>query len=278
MADDCDRTRSQDVANDSPSLQSVTPVVNITPRRAAIPFGPSARLGLSFTTGLAAGAIAFAAMLMMSRYQLFFGLPDEVFPLLKRDQLSPEEIAFVSSALRTQAYQNTALTVAVFGAVVGGLLGLSSGVSRKSPLGSSVGLLGGVVAGAGAGALGGLVDLFTLERLWSMDFDHTYKAMIGHSSAFLIAGVGIGGMAGLAAQQVTRTLGVVLAAALIAGLIYPGLAAALFPVLNTDAAVPDGRLALLLWTVLPAGLMGLAIGRCKAALIPEAGSPGGIRH
>jgi len=272
MEGDSDRVRSEDALTGDSTSGDPTPVVKTLPRRAATPFGPWARLGVSFTAGLAAGAIAFAALLVMSRYQLFFRLPDEVFPLLRQNRLSPEETAFVSSALRTQAYQNTALTVAVFGAIVGGLLGLASGGSRKSAFASSAGLGGGLIAGAGAGALGGLVDLFALERLWAMDFDHTYKAMVGHSSAFLIAGVGIGGTAGLAARQVTRTLGVVLAAALIAGLIYPGLAAALFPVLNTDAAIPDGRLALLLWMVLPAGLMGLAIGRTKAALLPAAGS------
>ncbi|MGC1272915.1 MAG: hypothetical protein WBC44_04355 [Planctomycetaceae bacterium] len=253
------------MSNDSAQTSIASEVATARP---AVPIGAGYRFGLSFTAGLAAGALAFVALFAMARNGLEFRVPEEIAVIREKRQLSLEEAAMVVKAERKQAYQNTALTVAVFGAFVGGLLGMIAGVSRKSLFASSAGLFGGTVVGAGAGAVGGLVDLYALEWLWPMGFDHSYKAMVGHSAAFLIAGVGIGGAAGLAARQVPQTLGVVLAAALIAGLIYPGVAAALFPMLNTDAAIPEGALAQLLWLILPAGLMGLAMGRTRSPLLP----------
>ena len=256
----------QSDSTQSDSTQSVT----VTPLASDSPGGSLSRLvriGVSFTAGLAAGVLAFVVLLGMARYGIAFRVPESVSRIEYRERLTSDELAIVREARRKQAYQNTALTVAVFGAVVAGLLGMAAGASRKSILASSGGLFGGTVVGAGAGALGGVVDLYALEWLWPMAFDHSYKAMVGHSAAFLIAGIGIGAAAGLAARQVPQMLGVVLAAALIAGLIYPGVAAALFPEFNTDAAVPEGALALLLWMILPAGLMGLAIGRTHPPLL-----------
>lgn len=240
--------------------------------RPAVPIGPAYRFTLSFAAGLAAGVLAFAALFTMARNGLEFRVPDEIAVIREKRQMSFEEAAMVVKAERKLAYQNTALTVAVFGAFAGGLLGMIAGVSRRSLFASSAGLFGGTVVGAGAGALGGLADLYALEWMWPMAFDHSYKAMVGHSAAFMIAGVGIGGAAGLAARQVPQTLGVVLAAALIAGLVYPGVAAVLFPVLNTDAAIPEGMLAQLLWLILPAGLMGMAMGRTRPSLLPATGT------
>ena len=91
--------------------------------------------------------------------------------------------------------------------------------------------------------------------------------MAAHSSAFLIAGVGVSIMPGLMARSFWPTLGVVLAAALIAGLAYPGVAAYYFPVPNTDAAVPVvGRGPLLLWLALPTMLMALGLARTRPPL------------
>jgi hypothetical protein len=230
------------------------------------PLSPMPRLILSMTAGIAGGVLACAAIILLEVFEIGALQPGDLPRVDDPRNMTAEQIVEFQAVVRTNEYLRTSLFVAAFGAAVGGVLGFVAGVARKSLRASSAGLLGGIVVGAMAGALGGMADLFALERLWPMEFDHTYKAMVGHTTAFLIAGVGIGGAAGLVARQLPQTLGVVLAAALIAGLVYPGIAAYFFPVLNTDAAVPDGFWSLLLWTILPALLMGIGIGRTHAPL------------
>lgn len=226
------------------------------------------RTGLSTSAGLVAGLIAFAGILQAG---WLVPLPSDVYELMVKAQderLTHQENAYVDAALMSQFYYNTMLHVAIFGAAAGGLLGLWAGVTQRSASASFVGLVGGAIAGAVAGAVGGAVDLFAIDRLWYHDFEVTFKTMLGHSAAFLIAGIAIGTVAGLVIHKLASTLGVTLAAALIAGLIYPGLAAFLFPVLNTDVPVPYdpyNPVPLLVWTLLPTGLMGLALGRVSTA-------------
>jgi len=220
--------------------------------------------------GLVAGAVAFAGI---GRYGNAFKLPPEVDRLNYIDQITHEEAARLEAAEILRSYQNTALSVAILGGVAGGILGLAVGLRRRTFAATGGGLIGGVLLGATFGGLGGLVEMYLGYRLWSLnfgplDFERTFKTMVTHSAAFLIAGVGIGLAAGFAARRVRHSLGVVLAAALIAGLVYPGLAAALFPVLHTDAVIPHEVGPLLLWTVMPVALMGLALGRTKAAPRP----------
>jgi hypothetical protein len=217
------------------------------------------RWGASFAAGALAGFIAFFGI---QEFGNLFQLPEQLWPLLYKEQLTQEETGLLVAASILRDYQNTALQVAILGAAAGGLLGLVEGLARRSAVASIVGCVGGMLLGGAAGALGGIVDLYALSRLWTMDFDITFKSMAAHSSAYLIAGIGIAIVVGLTRRRLFPTLGVVLAAALLAGLIYPGLAACLFPVENTDAAVPTvGVGPLMLWTMLPTVLIGLAIAR-----------------
>lgn len=223
--------------------------------------GRACHAGLFLGVGLLAGAVAFVAI---ARYGSYFQLPAHVERLLDRDELTRAEFDQIEDASRVRDYRNTALSVAILGGVAGGVLGLAAGLRRKTAAAAAGGLIGGVVLGAAFGGLGGLTELFAAYRLWPLDIERTFKTMAAHSTAFLIAGVGIGLGAGLAARRVRHSLGVVLAAALVAGLVYPGLAAFLFPVANTDLVVPDAFGPLLLWTVMPLALMGLALGRTRA--------------
>lgn len=242
-----------------PMSEPLVPVAPLT--------GRMWRAGLSTFTGLFAGLIAFVGILQVG---WLIPLPIDVSELMIKAQderLTRQENDYVDAALTTQFYYNTMLHVAIFGAAAGGLLGFWAGVTRRSTSASFLGLIGGAIAGGIAGAVGGAVDLYAILELWHHDFEVTFKTMLGHSAAFLIAGVAIGTVAGLVIHKVPRSLAVTLSAALIAGLIYPGLAAFLFPVMNTDVPVPYdpyNPIPLLVWTLLPTGLMGLALGRINA--------------
>lgn len=215
---------------------------------------------LFLAIGLVAGGVAF---LGIGLYGTAFRLPPDVDRLAYQDFLTREDAAILMAAEELRAYQNTALSVAILGGVAGGILGLAAGLRRRTFAATAGGLTGGVLLGSAFGGLGGLVELYLGNSLWPLEFERTFKTMATHSTAFLIAGVGIGLAAGLAARRVRHSLGVVLGAALIAGLVYPGVAAAAFPVSHTDAVVPREFGPLLLWTVMPIALMGLALGRTK---------------
>ncbi len=224
----------------------------------------------SFAAGALAGYIAFFGIRDFGSY---FGLPEHLYPLLDKQELTPEEANLLSAAFMRREYQNTALQVAMLGAAAGALLGLVEGLARRSILATLIGGVGGLLLGGLAGAAGGAIDLYVLSWLWGMNFDITFKSMAAHSIAFLLPGLGIAIVVGLTRRRLLPTVGVVLAAALIAGLIYPGLAASIWPVPNTDAAVPMGEMGpLLLWTMLPTMLMALAIARTGRVTVPAVGT------
>ncbi len=222
--------------------------------------GRACRATLFLGVGILAGTVACAAI---SRYGTAFGLPSEVELIRGQRMPTLEEERIIDAAERVQSYQNTVLSVAILGGVAGAALGLAVGLRSRTVTATAGGLIGGAILGAAFGAAGGFVELFAAYRLWEFDFARTFKTMMAHSAAFLISGVGIGLAAGLATRRVRHSLGVVLAAAFIAGLVYPGLAAAVFPISNTDAVVPGELGPLLMWTVMPVALMGLALGRMK---------------
>ena len=222
----------------------------------------------SFAAGAIAGYVAFFGI---REFGFLFQLPEHLIPLLDKQRLSPEEVDSLIAAETLLRYQNTAVQVAILGAAAGCLLGLVEGLARRSFRTTLIGGLGGMLLGGLAGAAGGIVDLYVLSRLWDMQFETIFKAMAAHSIAFLLVGLGMAIVVGLTRGRVVPTVGVVLAAALIAGLIYPGLAASIWPVPNTDAAVPlDAMGPLLLWTMLPTLLMALAIARTGRPLVPSA--------
>jgi hypothetical protein len=227
--------------------------------------GRVCRAALFLAIGVAAGVAAFVAI---GRYGASFQLPPEIRRLAAQERPTLEEWALINAAEIKQTYQNTALSVAILGGVAGAFLGLAAGLRRRTFRASTGGMVGGVLLGAAFGAAGGLLELYVAYWLWPMDFERTFKTMATHSIAFLAIGAGIGLAAGLTARRVGASLGVILAASLIAGLVYPGLAAAMFPIANTDAVVPRTFGPLLLWTVMPLALMGLALGRTKVARGP----------
>lgn len=227
----------------------------------------------SFVAGALAGYVAFFCI---ERFGYYFQIPAHLAPLTLKERPTPEEVAILTEALQVREYQNTALQVAILGSIAGAFLGLVEGLARRSVLATLVGGVGGALLGGIAGAAGGVVDLYTLSWLWSMDFEMTFKSMTAHSIAYLLTGVGIAIVVGLTRRRLLPTLGVVLAAALLAGLIYPGVAAHFWPIENTDAAVPMPifeRGPLLLWTMLPAVLIGLAIARTGTVTRPAVPVP-----
>lgn len=230
------------------------------------------RAALFVGVGATAGIVAFCGI---GRYGESFRLPRDVVGLVDKERLTDAEFAALTEARVVTNYRNTALSVAILGGVAGGLFGLAAGLTRGMFV-ATAGFVGGTLLGILFGGMAGTVELFAAYRIWPIGIDSSYKAMATHSIAYLIVGAAVGVAAGLAARRVRASLGVVLAAAVIAGLIYPGVAAHLFPVENTDAVVPPAFLMgdagfspfrfapLVLWTLLPTALMGLGLGRIKA--------------
>jgi hypothetical protein len=273
--------RPREVVGGGPSMSDHAVYTDV-PAASAMPGHPRCRrlcrAALFIGVGATAGVVAFYGIGIFGES---FRLPEEIIVLMSKERLTEEEFAALTEARVTASYQNTALSVAILGGVAGGLFGLAAGLPRGMFV-ATAGLFGGTLLGSLFGGMAGTVELFTAYQIWPIGVDSSYKAMATHSIAYLIVGVAIGIVAGLAVRRVRASLGVVLAAAVIAGLVYPGVAAHLFPIENTDAVVPPAALLgdpgfspfrfapLALWTLLPTALMGLALGRIKA--LPEARS------
>lgn len=176
--------------------------------------------------------------------------------------MTPEQAAAEEAYLRKRDYTNTTLSLALFGLAAGAFLGIAAGMTREAA-GAVIGLFCGASAGAAFGALGGAAEVY-VYRLWGYRTDPLFRAMAGQAIAFFLAGSGIGLGAGLPVRRALRIAAAAAAAGLLAGVIYPGLAAALFPISDTNSLVPEGTGPLLLWTLLPAGLMGLTAARASA--------------
>lgn len=257
------------MATDQPVAANDVPLAN-SPASAAEEKTGWLRWLASFAAGALAGYIAFFGI---RDFGYSFDLPEHLYPLLDKQRLTAEEADMLFAATVRREYQNTALQVAMLGAAAGCLLGLVEGLARRSIMATLIGCVGGMILGGLAGAAGGITDLYVLSWLWGMDFDITFKSMAAHSSAFLLPALGIAIVVGLTRRRLLPTVGVVLAAALLAGLIYPGLAAYLWPVENTNAAVPIvGTGPLLLWTMLPAMLISLAVARTGRVTLPAVGT------
>jgi hypothetical protein len=122
------------------------------------------------------------------------------------------------------------------------------------------GLLGGV-AGAGAGYAGRLLWGW-LET--STQWDITLRTCVTHAAVWTILGVGIGLATGLLAaprlKNVFKAAGTLIGAGIVAGMLYPFLAAVFFPNANPDRTIPEGLANRIFWAMLASVLLSIALG------------------
>jgi hypothetical protein len=186
--------------------------------------------------------------------------------------ISPEAMKLMEAEkLRTDC-KNATLAAGLFGIVVGGMLGVGSGISQRSVRAAGLALLTGALFGGTLAAIGGYLEVVANARLGQdQSLDKTLKAMTVHSIAWMLAGGGIALGVSLPRWRgglLIRCVGAGIAAGVIAGLLYSPLAAMLFPTERSEQPLPTGAWNRLFWISLPAGLMGLAIGRASSERSP----------
>lgn len=204
--------------------------------------------------GLVAGACAWFAISQRIDFEY---LPPEIIGVMGRP--TPEEQVRIYAAVRARDLRTAATSFAILGTALGSLIGLAVGLGR-SKAAAVAGLASGLVAGAICGAAGGAAGQLLLGQLGRVKADPILRTTAAVEIAFAITGIGVGVAAGIASRRAAPLL-VAVAAAFIGGLIYPLLAAALFPTLPTDKVVPWQDEPLLVWAMVPAGIIGLAVGR-----------------
>ncbi|MBA3312994.1 MAG: hypothetical protein M3552_11610 [Planctomycetota bacterium] len=204
--------------------------------------------------GLVAGACAWLAVSGRIDFEY---LPPEIMDLLGRP--TPEEEAKFRAAVRARDFRTAATSFAILGLASGGLIGLAAG-ARRNRGSAAVGLAAGLALGGVFGAAGGATGQFLSDGLQTTGLDSILRTMAASAGGFVVAAIGVGAGAAVASRR-SAPLPAAVAAALIAGLVYPLLAAALFPAAPTDKPMPWDAGPLLVWAMLPAGLMGLAVGR-----------------
>ncbi len=243
-----------------PIPRTVPPTERLRPQ-----LHPAVRAFLFLAAGIVAGLIAFAAI---DRFGSSFALPTDVEPIAAMGLRSGEQDQILGAAMARRNYQNTALTVAILGGVTGAILGLVAGIGRGTAAKSLLGSTLGFVLGAAGGAAGGLADVYTVQRLEQNDgIAPAIKTVAAHSAAFLGAGLGVGLGIGLIGRRILPSTAMGSAAGVVAACLFSVIVAALFPVTNTDMAVPPRIGPLLFWSLLPAAVIGLGLGRLRTATV-----------
>lgn len=210
-------------------------------------------LVVTAAAGLVAGACAWLAV---SRLIDFEYLPPEIMGLLGRP--TPQQQATFDAAVRIRDYRNAAIAYATLGAAAGGLIGGAACLRRSKT--AVVGMIAGLAFGAICGAHGGAAGQFLVERLRTTPLDSILRTTAATATAFVMTGFGVGAAVAVTSRRAAPLVGAI-AAALIAGLVYPVLVAALFPAVPTDKVVPWQAWPQLLWAMLPSALFGIAVGR-----------------
>ncbi len=211
--------------------------------------------------GLLGGAVSAP---LVHRYENQFpmvNLTVEETNLLRANPDDPVAWAIERGNRWDALFRNTALCMAIFGAVLGAAVGLADGLVQRSP-GRGFALMGllalcGAVSGLPAGLANGVIGL---EMQDNRDSDPLPYAMAMHVSSFVIVSLAIG--AGLGFRS--RKWSVLIRAAaggLVAGLLFAPLASFLFPLYRTDLPVPEGIPPKLVFLMTAGGLIGVCIGR-----------------
>lgn len=229
---------------------------------------------LLIVAGLAAGYSAAVAIERVHGQDNYYQFPEEVsakFPPM--GQPIPEEILQLKDHTnRMLDYKNTAISLAMFGAVVTGLFGLAIGIARRRILPPILGLLMGVGLGALFGAAAGGAEVFVGQKLQATAVDEMLSVMLKHASAWMTIAVGIGLTVGLTCggfRHCGRSIGAAMLGGAIAAMIYAPASAILFATEKSEQFVPTGMWARTVWMSSSGVLMALLL----AWVIPRSATP-----
>jgi hypothetical protein len=210
---------------------------------------------------------AVAFLLIFWRYEQIFFAPEEITMMT---QVTPE----ADAEMRRVRAWNWMYGYALFGGILSAALSATEGAARRS----LIRLLAGLVVGALLGALFGWGAGYAASVIYSGNFlevDPMIRTMLFQACAWVVLGIGVG-LATAAPAGSMRVIGKAVLGAVLGGLIsamlYPILAAYLFPTDHSDRVVPAGLGNRLFWVGLTSGLMGLLLG-WQGSTLPETSSP-----
>lgn len=249
------------------------------------------RLALFLVAGLAGGAaawvmIARAAPAVIERNIAFYQIPPAL--AARSGELAGGNSELASQTSRAElvvTYRKTATHLGLAGLAVAAVVGLAAGIARRSFAAAAIGLLVGALAGALLGVVGGLGEVWVGESVWPVarrviGSDATFQAIAMHAVGWIFIGLA-GALAVYAASRrsvsMPRVAGHAGAAALIGSALYAVLAGLLFPMDRADLVIPAGDGNALVWAMLFAVLIALAVGRGSVprAAVPAAGAARG---
>lgn len=250
---------------DTPSTPAV-PVVPSAP--AASPGTVLLRIIVLAAVGVGAATLA---NVVISRIGVVFTLPPELARLGIGQIPGADDQRRITAGNLLLQYEHAALWLGTAAALTGGLFGLTLGLFRRSASAIGRGVICGALLGGACGAAAGPLAIY---------LDHTVHAnmpegqlvvsdvhiMLMHGATWLTVGLGCGLGAGLGAavkRRRTALAGMVVVgiASLLGGAVYPVVVAMTLPLSDPSLPVPEPGSGRLLWLALPAGLMGLALGR-----------------
>ena len=252
------RSEHRTEAHGARAMSSVS--TGSAPKRA--PVSGATAFFILLAVGLVAGP---AAGLLMRAVGQPFGVPAELVAGLGPGGPSPDRAPAIEAAEAAAERRNAALTLAIAGAVLGCGLAAAVGFVGRSSRRAMLGALAGVIFGALFGAAAGYAALLTGGSLANVDsVDPSHVSMAIHTVAWGIVAPGVGvactvaaGSARLAGRYVPATV----AAGILAGLLYFPLVALLLPTEDTDIVIPESLAARILWTTVPAVLIGVTVAR-----------------
>ncbi len=190
--------------------------------------------------GAAAGG---AGLYVTETYSEHFEIPEELKGLTAN--LSEEQTQKIDAASLKAEFQNTTLVMGLFGLAHRGPVGVGHRLDRA--LGGEVasGTIARRVIGSAAGAGAGYAGLWLSGWLESStQWDITLRTCVTHAAVWSIIGVGVGLAAGLLVaprlKSTFKAIGALIGAGIVAGMLYPFLAAVLLPSGNPDRTIPEG--------------------------------------
>jgi hypothetical protein len=227
-----------------------------------------ARVVVIAVVGVLAAMLAHFAI---SRTADVFHLPPEMTGLGGGNVPGADDQARLIAAQRVLFYKHTALWLGSTGAILGALFGLVLGVFRRSAAAVWRGTIGGMLLGGLFGAAAGPSAIRVERWLNSQLASHEshlpdYQLIVLQAATWLVIGAGVGIGVGLGApakrfREAARSMLLCAIAGAVGSTLYLTLAGILLPLADTTILMPNGAAEWLLWLVLPAAFMGLALGR-----------------
>lgn len=193
------------------------------------------------------------------QYGTFFTLPEELADT--GSNVSAEVLQKVEAASSAAKEKNLALVASIYGAGLCLLSAIVAGlVARGRPLlGGIVGLLAGTVAGAA----GGMSDMRIYSALRAAETSTFLSTITAHASLWCMIALAFGIAVSVATrgQQAVQLGGVSILMGCIAAVLFPIVAAVVFPTANSELPRPAEAHLNWVWFGMPSILLGLGAGR-----------------